>query len=112
VEDNLLLFSEKFGRVSGILKGLHEESKQNEIVDIILTESIKKSEIEGEYPNRKDVLSSIRKNLGLYHIPEQIKDKSVKKIDEIGNKNKSIFNRKTQEGNPVMKLSNSFFFIN
>jgi Fic family protein len=83
VEDDLLLFSEKVGRVSGILEGLPEETRQDVIVDIILAEAIKTSEIEGEYPSRKDVLSSIRKNLGLHHKPEAIKDKSAAGLGEL-----------------------------
>ena len=83
VEDDMLIFSEKVGRVSGILEGLPEETKQDVIVDIILAEAIKTSEIEGEYPSRKDVLSSIRKNLGLQHSPEHIKDKSAAGLGEL-----------------------------
>lgn len=83
VQDDLFIFSEKVGRVSGILEGLPEETKQDVIVDIILAEAIKTSEIEGEYPIRKDVLSSIRKNLGLHHSPEHIKDKSAAGLGEL-----------------------------
>lgn len=83
VEDDLLLFSEKVGRVSGILEGLPTETKQDVIVDIILAEAIKTSEIEGEFPSRKDVLSSIRKNLGLHYSPEHIKDKSAAGLGEL-----------------------------
>lgn len=83
VEDDLLIFSEKVGRVSGILEGLPEEAKQEVIVDIILAEAIKTSEIEGEYPSRLDVLSSIRKNLGLQYSPEHIKDKSAAGLGEL-----------------------------
>jgi Fic family protein len=83
IEYDLLIFSEKLGRVSGILEGLPEETKQDLIVDIILAEAIKTSEIEGEYPSRKDVLSSIRKNLGLHHSPEHIKDKSAAGLGEL-----------------------------
>ncbi len=83
VEDELLIFSEKVGRVSGILEALPEETKQDVIVDIILAEAIKTSEIEGEYPSRKDVLSSIRKNLDLHYSPEQIKDKSASGLGEL-----------------------------
>jgi Fic family protein len=83
VEDDMLIFSEKVGRVSGILEGLPEETKQDVIVDIILAEAIKTSEIEGEYPSRNDVLSSIRKNLGLQHSPEHIKDKSAAGLGEL-----------------------------
>ena len=83
VEDDLLIFSEKVGRVSGILEALPEETKQDVIVDIILAEAIKTSEIEGEYPSRKEVLSSIRKNLGLHHSPEHIKDKSAAGLGDL-----------------------------
>ena len=83
VEGELLAFSEKVGRVSGILEALPEEAKQDVIVDIILAEAIKTSEIEGEFPSRKDVLSSIRKNLGLHHSPEHIKDKSAAGLGEL-----------------------------
>jgi Fic family protein len=83
VEDELLIFSEKAGRVSGILEGLPEETKQEVVVDIILAEAIKTSEIEGEFPSRKDVLSSIRKNLGLHHSPGHIKDKSAEGLGEL-----------------------------
>lgn len=83
VEDTLLAFSEKVGRVSGIIEALPEDTKQDVIVDIILAEAIKTSEIEGEFPHRKDVLSSIRKNLGLHIASEHIKDKSALGLGEL-----------------------------
>jgi Fic family protein len=83
MEDDLLMFAEKLGRVSGILEGLPEETKQDIIVDIMLAEAIKTSEIEGEYPSRKDVLSSIRKNLGLHYSHAHIKDKSAAGLGEL-----------------------------
>ena len=83
VEDDLLIFSEKVGRVSGILEALPEDTKQDAIIEIILAEAIKTSEIEGEFPSRKDVLSSIRKNLGLNHDSSPIKDKSAAGVGEL-----------------------------
>lgn len=83
VEDDLLVFSEKVGRVSGVLEAFSEETRMEAIVDIILAEAIKTSEIEGEYPNRKEVLSSIRKNLGLHGSVEYIKDKSAAGLGEL-----------------------------
>lgn len=82
-EDNLLLFSEKLGRVSGILDAWSEETRMEALVDIILAEAIKTSEIEGEYPDRKDVLSSIRKNLGLHGSVEYIRDKSAAALGDL-----------------------------
>jgi len=83
VGDDLLLFSEKIGRVSGILEALPENTRHDVIVDIILAEAIKTSEIEGEFPSRKDVLSSIRKNLGLHTNGEPIKDKSAAGLGDL-----------------------------
>lgn len=82
-ESDLLLFSEKTGRVSGMLEGLPEETRQDVVIDIILAEALKTSEIEGEYLSRKDVLSSIRKNLGLHVSPGQIRDKSAAGLGEL-----------------------------
>lgn len=83
VEDSLHAFAEKVGRVSGILDALPEETQQDVIVDIILAEAIKTSEIEGEFPSRKDVLSSIRMNLGLHYSAERIKDKSAADLGKL-----------------------------
>lgn len=83
IEDELLVFSEKLGRVTGILEALPEETRMEAIIDIILAEAIKTSEIEGEYPNRTDVLSSIRKNLGLHQSTVYIKDKSAAGLGEL-----------------------------
>ncbi|WP_290794110.1 Fic family protein [Flavihumibacter sp. UBA7668] len=83
LEDTLLLFAEKLGRVSGLLSGLKEDTRYDIMVDIILAEALKTSGIEGEYPNRQDVLSSIRKNLGLPTAVEHIKDKSAEGLGEM-----------------------------
>lgn len=83
VEDELLLFSEKVGRVTGILDALPTETRTEALIDIMLTEAIKTSEIEGEFPNRADILSSIRKNLGLHIQADYIKDKSAAGLGEL-----------------------------
>lgn len=83
VEDDLLMFSEKVGRVSGIVEALPESFRNEAIIDIILAEAIKTSAIEGEYPNRNDVLSSIRKNLGISKGDEHIRDKSAEGLGEL-----------------------------
>lgn len=83
VSDELLLFAEKVGRVSGILDGIPEQTKQEFIIDIMLVEAIKTAQIEGEYPNRNDVLSSIRKNLGLTYNKENFRDKSAIGLGEL-----------------------------
>jgi len=83
VEDSLLAFSQKLGRVIGILEALPDDTRQEALVQTMLTEAIKTSEIEGEFPNRTDVLSSIRKNLGLHDGIQLIKDRSAEGLGEL-----------------------------
>lgn len=65
VQDVLFTFAEKAGQVSGIIKSLPDNIQTDSVIDIMVSEAIKTSEIEGEYLNRSDVMSSIRHNLGL-----------------------------------------------
>lgn len=83
VERELFLLSEKIGLVTGLLKNMPDSDRQEITIDIILAEAIKTSAIEGEFPNRKDVLSSIKKNLGLHQSPVQIRDKSAEGLGEL-----------------------------
>lgn len=62
-EDKLFLFAEKTGYVTGIFKVLPEGLKTEAVINNMVAEAIKTSEIEGEYLSRKDVMSSIRNNL-------------------------------------------------
>lgn len=83
VEDAVLIISRKLGRVDGILEALPESTRQEAVVQTMLTEAIKTSEIEGEFPNRRDVLSSIRKNLGLHDEFLYVRDKSAAGLAEL-----------------------------
>jgi Fic family protein len=83
VEDKLFSFIERAGHVSGILKTLPADMQMETVVDMMVAEAIKTSEIEGEYLSRKDVLSSIKKNLGLISPHEKIKDKKAEGIGEL-----------------------------
>jgi Fic family protein len=83
IEDEVFLLAEKTGKVTGILNALPETTQMEAVVDIMVAEAIKTSEIEGEYLSRKDVLSSIRKNLGLVSSPEYIADKKAVGIGEL-----------------------------
>lgn len=76
VEDLLYAFAEETGHVTGILKGLPEDMQMEAMIDIMVAEAIKTSEIEGEYLSRKDVMSSIRNNLGINKVIDPIKDKN------------------------------------
>lgn len=75
VEDFLAAFSEEIAHVSGMLKAMSEDSQIEAVINTLVLEAIKTSEIEGEYLSRPDVVSSIRNNLGLNSNPDKIKDK-------------------------------------
>ena len=65
VDDSLFAFAEKTGRVGGLLKGLTADAQMEAAIEMMVVEAIKTSAIEGELLSRKDVMSSIRNNLGL-----------------------------------------------
>ncbi len=65
VENELYVLTENFGLLTGMLKAMPEEMQMDTILDIIVSEAIKTSEIEGELLSRIDVMSSVRNNLGL-----------------------------------------------
>jgi Fic family protein len=76
-QDALLEFARRAGHIGGILKSLPEGPYMDSIVDMMVLEAIKTSEIEGEMLSRKDVWSSVRNNLGLNKTPERIRDKKA-----------------------------------
>jgi Fic family protein len=83
VEDILFSFAERIGRVSGLLQGLPKDTQTEALIDMMVSEAIKTSEIEGEYLSRQDVISSIRNNLGLNKNIEQVKDKKAEGAAEL-----------------------------
>lgn len=65
LHETAILFAQEFGLVNGLVLGLNEELKQETVLEILISEAIKTSEIEGEYMSREDVMSSIKNNLGI-----------------------------------------------
>jgi len=82
VEELLYDYSQRAGKINGILEGLPEETRSEAIIELLVSEAIKTSEIEGEYLSRKDVMSSIQKNLGL-KTDVISKDKTAEGISEL-----------------------------
>src|SRR5690606_28723293 len=75
-------FAQELGLVNGLVLGLNEESKQEALLELLISEAIKTSEIEGEYMSSEDVMSSIKNNLGLQkYIP--VKDKRASGIAKL-----------------------------
>ena len=80
ISNNALKFAELSGEVFGVFKTFNFAGQQNEILDIMISEAIKTSEIEGEILSREDVRSSFLKKLGLTTTIKNIKDKRAENV--------------------------------
>lgn len=83
VEDLLFDFAEKTGHIAGLLQGLPDNAQQEIILSLMVSEAVKTSEIEGEFIQRSDVMSSIRNNLGLSPAHEEVGDKKAQGVGEL-----------------------------
>ncbi|NAY92668.1 DUF4172 domain-containing protein [Muricauda sp. JGD-17] len=83
IEDMLFDFAQRTGRISGVLEGLSETEQTEAMINLMVSEAIKTSEIEGEYLSRNDVMSSIRRNLGLNPELPLTKDKRAEGVAEL-----------------------------
>ena len=63
IEDILFAFAERAGRGAGLLEGLPEDTKTEAMIDIMVAEAIKTSEIEGELLNRDSVQNSLKRSV-------------------------------------------------
>ena len=83
VEDALFSFAEQTGHVGGMFESISEEAQIEALINTMVAEAIKTSEIEGEYLSRHDVASSIRNHLGFNKTPEHVKDGRAHGIGEL-----------------------------
>lgn len=83
VEEILYVFVEKAGNLKGLLRAMPKNSREEALIEILVSEAIKTSEIENEYLSREDVTSSIRHNLGLYEPTEEIRDIRAKGMGKL-----------------------------
>jgi Fic family protein len=83
VEGMLYAFALETGEVSGILKALPDDVQQEALLQTMISEAIKTSEIEGEFLSRQDVVSSIKNNLGLTAVPEIVHDQKAAGIGKL-----------------------------
>lgn len=83
LEEDLFAFADLSGRISGCLQGLEKGIQAETIVDMMIAEAIKSSEIEGQYISRPDVTSSIRKSLGLQSVFREGQDPASQGVAEL-----------------------------
>lgn len=96
--DSLVIdFTLELGEVNGIINSLSIENQQDTILQIMINEAIKTSEIEGEYFSRKDVMSSIKKHLGTTDTISLICDKKAQNIAKLMIEIRKSYNQKLTE---------------
>ena len=49
IDDNLFDFAQRTGRIGGVLDGFSESEQSEAMINLMVSEAIKTSEIEGEY---------------------------------------------------------------
>jgi len=83
IDELVLEFAMETGEVRGLIDGLTKEEQQEAILQFMINEAIKTSEIEGEYHSRQDVMSSIQNRLGFHAISSNVRDIKAKGIAEL-----------------------------
>lgn len=76
-------FAEKSGQAKGTLRVLPEGEQEAAILQMLIAEAIKTSEIEGEYLSRKDVYSSVQAALGVAGAPAHVADRRAVSISAL-----------------------------
>ncbi len=74
VQDVLYRYAMETSLLSGSVDQLPDDLQNDALLDLMISEAIKTSEIEGEHLNQEEVRSSIRNQLGLSDKHELIKD--------------------------------------
>lgn len=83
LHDGLLSIAEKMGFISGKIEHLSENLRTEAIINFMVEEAVKTSEIEGEHVSRTDVRSSIKNKLGLNQDIVSVHDKRAQGIAEL-----------------------------
>jgi Fic family protein len=81
--EKLLSVSEKMGFISGKLEHLTENLRSEAVINLMVEEAVKTSEIEGEYISHLDIRSSIKNKLGLNQKTIPVHDKRAQGIAEL-----------------------------
>lgn len=83
IHESLISIAEKTGLISGKLAHLDNRLKTEALINLMVEEAVKTSQIEGEYLSRPDVRSSIKNRLGLIHKGAKVHDKRAQGVVEM-----------------------------
>ena len=80
IKSNAQKFAELSGEIYGMFKSFCSDKQQSEIIEIMVSEALKTSEIEGEILSRQDVRSSFLRRLGMPSGTVMVKDKRAENV--------------------------------
>ncbi|NNM58335.1 MAG: Fic family protein [Legionellales bacterium] len=83
IHTTLISIAEKMGFIGGKLSYLTENLQTEAMINLIVEEAVKTSEIEGEYISRLDIRSSIKNKLGLNQPLVRVSDKRAQGAVEL-----------------------------
>lgn len=83
IEGSLLAFVQEAGTTSGLLEGLNDELREEAVIDLMISEAMKTSEIEGEMFSREDVLSSVKNRLSLINPPLKVSNQGAQGVADL-----------------------------
>lgn len=72
IDNRLYKFAQETGEINALLKSFPNDIRQETLLEMIVSEAIKTSEIEGEFLSRKDVMFSVKNNLGINKTPDLV----------------------------------------
>lgn len=78
-----LEFTLEWSELNGMEKGLSKAVEEETLLNVMVSEAIKSSAIEGEFYSREDVMSSIKNKLGLSQSPLNVMDQYAIGISEL-----------------------------
>lgn len=112
LHEALFSIAEKTGLIRGKLSHLAENLQTEAMINFMVEEAVKTSEIEGEYISRPDVRSSIKNQLGLNQEIVQVHDKRAQGAAELMLDVRNTFKQAITEAKlfdwHLMLLSGSF----
>lgn len=97
IHEVLFAIAEKTGLIEGKFSHLSEKLKTEAMIDLMVEEAVKTSEIEGEFISRPDIRSSIKNNLGLNHNVVHVHDKRAHGVSELMLDARHTFNQLLSE---------------
>lgn len=81
--DIALQLAQSFGEASGLMQAISKEDQQDALLQLMISEAMNTSQIEGEYLSREDVMSSIKRQLGIKVPNVYVKDAKARGVGQL-----------------------------